>query len=131
MKSCGGTPLSRWGKPAEPVTGKIDPSVGMKTPPKIQVDALPQAVRSDVQTIGSIGKRLHGADRRIEAHVGVQFIPQAVNDLLIAADDRVDIAVSIDVHEHIFEEFEPIRQMRRRRHVAMAHDADIPARPLV
>ena len=35
------TPLSRWGKPAEPITGKIDPTVDMKTPPKIQVDSMP------------------------------------------------------------------------------------------
>ena len=35
------TPLSRWGKPAEAVTVKIDPSVDMKTPPKIQVDTMP------------------------------------------------------------------------------------------
>jgi hypothetical protein len=35
------TPLSRWGKPAELVTVKIDPMVDMKTPPKIQVDNLP------------------------------------------------------------------------------------------
>lgn len=35
------TPLSRWGKAAEPVTGKIDPTVDMKTPPKIQVDSMP------------------------------------------------------------------------------------------
>jgi hypothetical protein len=35
------TPLSRWGKPAEAVVGKIDPSVDMKTPPKIQVDTMP------------------------------------------------------------------------------------------
>ncbi|MGA7384453.1 MAG: DUF1254 domain-containing protein [Methylocella sp.] len=35
------TPLSRWGKPAEPVPGKIDPAVDMKTPPKIQVDTMP------------------------------------------------------------------------------------------
>jgi hypothetical protein len=34
-------PLSRWGKPAQPVTGKIDPVVDMKTPPKIQVDTMP------------------------------------------------------------------------------------------
>ncbi len=34
------TPLSRWGKSAEPVTVKIDPSVNMKTPPKIQVDTM-------------------------------------------------------------------------------------------
>jgi hypothetical protein len=35
------TPLSRWGKPAQPITGKIDPAVDMKTPPKIQVDTMP------------------------------------------------------------------------------------------
>jgi hypothetical protein len=37
------TPLSRWGKADEPVTVKIDPSVDMKTPPKIQVDTMPAA----------------------------------------------------------------------------------------
>jgi hypothetical protein len=35
------TPLSRWGKDLAPVTVKIDPSVDMKTPPKIQVDTMP------------------------------------------------------------------------------------------
>jgi hypothetical protein len=35
------SPLSRFGKPAEPVTVKIDSSVDMKTPPKIQVDTMP------------------------------------------------------------------------------------------
>src|SRR4249919_1890138 len=34
------TPLSQWGKTAEAVAGKIDPSVDMKTPPKIQVDTM-------------------------------------------------------------------------------------------
>ena len=34
------TPLSRWGKTAEVVTAKVDPSVDMKTPPKIQVDTM-------------------------------------------------------------------------------------------
>jgi hypothetical protein len=35
------TLLSRWGKAAEPVQAKIDPTVDMKTPPKKQVDAMP------------------------------------------------------------------------------------------
>jgi hypothetical protein len=35
------TPLSRWGKEAEPVKVKIDPNVDMKTTPKMQVDSMP------------------------------------------------------------------------------------------
>jgi len=35
------TPLSRWGKASEPVTVEIDPSVDMKTPPKVQIDTMP------------------------------------------------------------------------------------------
>jgi hypothetical protein len=35
------TPLSQWGKPPTPPTVQIDPSVDMKTPPKIQVDTMP------------------------------------------------------------------------------------------
>jgi hypothetical protein len=35
------TPLSRWGRPTEPIIGKIDPAIDMKTPPKIQVDSMP------------------------------------------------------------------------------------------
>jgi hypothetical protein len=34
------TPLSRWGKAAEPVKVTIDPKVDMKTPPKLQVDRM-------------------------------------------------------------------------------------------
>ena len=34
-------PVSQWGKTSEPVTGKVDPSVDMKTPPKVQVDTMP------------------------------------------------------------------------------------------
>jgi hypothetical protein len=35
------TPVARWGMPAEPVVGTVDPSVDMKTPPKIAVEAMP------------------------------------------------------------------------------------------
>ena len=35
------TPLSQWGKATEPVQVKIDPTIDMKTPPKIQVDTMP------------------------------------------------------------------------------------------
>ncbi len=34
------TPLSRWGKAAEPVVGTVDPGLDMKTPPKITVDTM-------------------------------------------------------------------------------------------
>jgi hypothetical protein len=37
------TPLSRWGKTAEPVTMQVDPGIDMKTPPKIQIDSMPAA----------------------------------------------------------------------------------------
>ena len=35
------TPLSQWGKAAEPVVGHVDPDIDMKTPPKVAVDAMP------------------------------------------------------------------------------------------
>jgi hypothetical protein len=37
------TPLSHSGKPIQPVEVKIDPSVDMKTPPKVQTDTMPAA----------------------------------------------------------------------------------------
>ncbi len=37
------TPLSRWGKAPEKLAVKIDPSVDMKTPPKLQVDGMAAA----------------------------------------------------------------------------------------
>jgi hypothetical protein len=35
------TPLSKWGKPAQPVKATIDPNVDIKTPPKTIVDTMP------------------------------------------------------------------------------------------
>jgi len=35
------TPLSEWGKPPRTPEAKIDPSIDMKTPPKVQVDTMP------------------------------------------------------------------------------------------
>jgi hypothetical protein len=35
------TPLSQWGKPPVPPKVTIDPTVDMKTPPKVQVDTMP------------------------------------------------------------------------------------------
>ena len=35
------TPLSQWGKEPVPPEVKIDPSIDMKTPPKVQVDTMP------------------------------------------------------------------------------------------
>ena len=37
------TPLSQWGKEPVPPEVKIDPSIDMKTPPKVQVDTMPAA----------------------------------------------------------------------------------------
>lgn len=35
------SPISHWGKAAEPIVGSADPAVDMKTPPKIAVDTMP------------------------------------------------------------------------------------------
>jgi hypothetical protein len=35
------TPLSEWGKTPKPVEAKVDASIDMKTPPKVQVDTMP------------------------------------------------------------------------------------------
>jgi hypothetical protein len=37
------TPLSQWGKPTAPPTVAVDPTVDMKTPPKVQVDTMSAA----------------------------------------------------------------------------------------
>ena len=37
------TPLSQWGKPMAPPTVAVDPTVEMKTPPKVQVDTMATA----------------------------------------------------------------------------------------
>jgi hypothetical protein len=35
------TPISRWGSQPEPISGTVDSSIDMKTPPKLQVDTMP------------------------------------------------------------------------------------------
>ncbi|OZI63355.1 hypothetical protein CAL28_14250 [Bordetella genomosp. 11] len=35
------TPLSQWGGNGGTIVGKVDPAIDMKTPPKVQVDAMP------------------------------------------------------------------------------------------
>jgi hypothetical protein len=35
------TPLSQWGKAPLPITVAVDPTIDMKTPPKVQVDTMP------------------------------------------------------------------------------------------
>ena len=35
------TPLSQWGGSSQPMTVKVDPTIDMKTPPKVQVDTMP------------------------------------------------------------------------------------------
>ncbi|MEW6436394.1 MAG: DUF1254 domain-containing protein [Pseudomonadota bacterium] len=35
------TPLSEWGHAGKPIVAKIDPTVDMKTPPKVQIDTMP------------------------------------------------------------------------------------------
>jgi hypothetical protein len=37
------TPLSQWGRQAQPIAATFDPAVDMKTPPKVQVDTMPAA----------------------------------------------------------------------------------------
>jgi len=37
------TPLSLWGRTAEPAAPTIDPNIDMKAPPKVQVDRMPAA----------------------------------------------------------------------------------------
>ena len=38
------TPISRWGMSPEPVVGTVDPSIDMKTPPKVTVDTMPASM---------------------------------------------------------------------------------------
>ena len=66
------TPLSQWGKTPEPVEVKIDPTIDMKTPPKIQVDTMPAGkyFRLRSRTHEAAAAAHHGsADHRAdEAH---------------------------------------------------------------
>ena len=66
------TPLSQWGKEPRPVEVKIDPSVDMKTPPKVQVDTMPAgkyfAYAAELLKAASAAHHRPADHRAAEAH---------------------------------------------------------------
>src|ERR1700737_415462 len=78
------TPLSEWGKSPKPVEVKIDPSVDMKTPPKIQVDTMPA------------GKYFAYAAELLKLHP-----PHLTDEPIVAQMKRIGIepGKSFDIHK--------------------------------
>jgi hypothetical protein len=98
------TPLSQWGKEPVPPEVKIDPTIDMKTPPKVQVDTMPadkffayaaellklhpphitdQPIIARLERIGfEVGESfdLHKADPAVKA--GLESAPEAAQKLM-------------------------------------------------
>lgn len=89
------TPLSQWGKAPQPVQVKIDPSIDMKTPPKIQVDTMtgPQFFTYAAEILKL--QPAHLTDQAIIARMkgiglepGKSFDPQALDASVQAALEK-------------------------------------------
>lgn len=90
------TPLSQWGQPPKPVTHQVDPSIDMKTPPKVQVEQMPAA--EFFATAAEILKRQppHATDqpilalmKRIGLEPGMSFDLDQSDPVIRRALDRV------------------------------------------
>ena len=93
---------------------------------EVSLDGFRCSVMPVCQLIRAVRKRLYRTRGRIEFNVRVEFFDQALDDLFVAANDRIYIKIAINVHQYVLKEIETIREMWRGRHVAVAHDGDIP-----
>ena len=88
------TPLSEWGKTPTPVEVKIDPTIDMKTPPKVQVDTM------------SAGKYFAYAVELLKLHP-----PHITDEPIIARMKRIGIAPGKSFD---FDKLDPVVQRRPR-----------------